>query len=329
MLEFIVRRLFLMIPTILIISIIVFVVIELPPGDYLSSYVMQLTAMGDSVDEALLEALKVRYGLDQPFFVRYFKWASGFFVGDFGFSFGWNMPVRTLIGERLMYTMVLAFTTLIFTWIVSFPIGIYSAINRYKLGDHVFTFVGFIGLATPNFMLALILMFVGMRYLGVSVGGLFSPELADAPFSAAKLLDLLSHLWIPIVVLGSAGTAGLIRILRANLLDELSKPYVVAARARGKSGRKLLIKYPVRVAINPFISTIGYTLPALFSGSTITAIVLSLPTVGPLLLQSLMVQDMYLAGSIVLILSTLTVVGTLISDILLAVADPRIRFGHG
>lgn len=326
MIVFIVRRLLLAIPILIAISFLVFVVIELPPGDYLTSYIMNLQASGNTVDPVMIENLRITYGLDKPFYFRYLKWAGRFVLGDFGYSFKWNMPVRHLISERLMYTLVIALCTMIFTWIVAIPIGIYSATHRYRLSDHVFTFIGFIGLATPNFMLALILMFVGMRYFGVSVGGLFSPEFSNAPWSWAKFADLLKHIWIPIVVIGTAGTAGLIRILRANLLDELSKPYVIAARARGKKGTGLLIKYPVRVAINPFISTIGYALPALFSGSTITAIVLSLPTVGPLLLQSLLMQDMYLAGSIVMILSILTIIGTLLSDILLALADPRIKY---
>ncbi len=325
MLSFIGRRLLLMIPTLIIISIIVFVVIELPPGDYLTSYVANLMAQGEAVDENFIANLRARYGLGQPFYIRYFKWVGGFVTGDFGFSFKWGLPVRRLIGERLTYTIVLALFTLVFTWIVAIPIGIYSATHRYQVGDHIATFIGFIGLATPNFMLALIFMFVGMRYFDISVGGLFSPDQVDAAWSWAKFVDLLKHVWIPIVVIGTAGTAGLIRVLRANLLDELGKPYVVAAQARGKRGTALLLKYPVRIAINPFISTVGYSLPALFSGSTITAIVLSLPTVGPLLLDALLSQDMYLAGSIVQVQSVLTVVGTLISDILLAVVDPRIR----
>jgi peptide/nickel transport system permease protein len=325
MLSFITRRIVLMIPTILIISFLVFVIIELPPGDYLTSYVMNLQMRGETVDKALLEGLTIKYGLDKPFYHRYFKWVKGLLVGDLGFSFKWNMPVRDVIGERLAYTIAIAFLTLIFTWAIAFPIGVYSATHQYKAGDYIATFFGFIGLATPGFMLALILMFIGMKYFGVSVGGLFSPSLVDAQWSWRKFIDLLKHVWVPIVVIGLAETAGLIRILRANLLDELSKPYVVAARARGKSGLNLLLKYPVRVAINPLLSTIGYSLPALFSGSTIVAVVLSLPTIGPLLLDALMIQDMYLAGSILLILSILTLLGTLISDILLALADPRIR----
>ena len=325
MLVYIARRVVLMIPTVFLISIIVFVVIELPPGDYLTSYVMSLEAQGETVDDALLKGLEIRYGLNQPMLVRYLKWVAGFFRGDLGFSFKWNLPVRQLIGERLMYTLVIASVTLVFTWVVALPIGIYSATHRYKLGDQVATLFGFVGLATPNFMLALVLMYIGMKYFGISVGGLFAPEYADAAWSWRKFVDLAKHMWVPIVVIGTAGTAGLIRIMRANLLDELAKPYVVAAKARGRKGASLLWKYPVRVAINPFISTVGYSLPALFSGSTITAVVLSLPTIGPMLLDSLLFQDMYLAGSIVLIMSGLTVVGTLISDILLAVVDPRIR----
>jgi peptide/nickel transport system permease protein len=325
MLKFIVQRILLMIPTLLVASFVVFIIIELPPGDFLTSYVNNLKMRGETVDQALLEGLQRQYGLDKPFLYRYVKWLRGAIVGDLGFSFKWMMPVSALLGERLMYTIGIALFTLVFTWLIAFPIGVYSATHQYKIGDYFATFFGFVGLATPGFMLALILMFIGMKYFGVSVGGLFKPSLVDAPWSWQKFIDLLRHIWIPILVIGLSETAGLIRVLRANLLDELQKPYVIAALARGKSGRRLLLKYPVRVAINPLISTIGYSLPTLFSGSTIVAVVLSLPTVGPLLLDALFFQDMYLAGSILFILSLLTLIGTLISDILLAVADPRIR----
>lgn len=326
MLNYIVRRVLIIIPTLIVISILMFILIELPPGDYLTTYIMNLQAAGETLQQEQIVALEQRYGLNQPVYVRYYKWATGFLVGDFGFSFGWNMPVRALIGERLMYTLIISLSTLMFTWIVAFPIGIYSAVNRYRFSDHLVTFIGFIGLSTPNFMLALILMFMGMRYFGISVGGLFSPELVDEPWNVEKFIDLLKHIWVPMVVIGTAGTAGLIRILRANLLDELGKPYVVAAKARGVKRVKLLLKYPIRVAINPFISTVGWQLPRIFSGGAITGIVLGLPTLGPLLLNSLLSQDMYLAGSMIMIMSILTVIGTLISDILLAYIDPRIRY---
>jgi peptide/nickel transport system permease protein len=302
----------------------VFFIIELPPGDFLTTYTMNLQAQGEQLEQSLIEGLERRYGLNQPFFVRYWKWVSGFVVGDFGYSFSWELPVRELLAGRVTLTVVVTFVTLMFTWIVALPIGVYSATHRYKAGDHIATFIGFLGVSIPNFMLALILMYIGMRYFGVSVGGLFSPQFVDAPWSVAKFLDMLSHIWIPVVVIGTADTAGLIRVMRANLLDELGRPYVVAAQARGVPRRRRIAKYPVRVAINPFISTVGWLLPKLFSGAAVTAIVLSLPTLGPLLLQALLTQDMYLAGSMVMIISILTVIGTLVSDILLAYADPRI-----
>ncbi len=327
MLQYIARRVLLMIPTIIAISIVTFIIIQLPPGDYLSSLVATMADTGESVDQAAIETLKIRYGLGQPVYVQYFKWVWGIISrGDFGQSFEWNKPVTDLIWERLTLTFVLSLSTLLFTWIIAFPIGIYSAVKQYSLGDYVFTFLGFIGLATPNFLLALVLMYISFKYLNQSVGGLFSPEFVEAPWSWAKVVDLLKHLWIPMVILGTSGTAGLIRIMRANLLDELHKPYVVTARAKGLSERKLLLKYPVRVALNPFVSTVGWTLPGLVSGSAIVSVVLSLPTTGPLLLRALMSQDMYLAGSFILMLSVLTVIGTLISDILLAWLDPRIRY---
>ncbi|MCD6290001.1 MAG: ABC transporter permease [Anaerolineae bacterium] len=327
MLQYIARRLLLMIPTIIAISIVTFIIIQLPPGDYLTSLVASMAETGEEVDQSALETLKARYGLGQPIYVQYFKWAWGIISrGDFGQSFEWNKPVTDLIWERLALTFVLSLSTLLFTWIVAFPIGIYSAVKQYSLGDYVFTFLGFIGLATPNFLLALVLMYISFKYFNQSVGGLFSPQFVEAPWSWAKVADLMKHLWIPMVILGTSGTAGLIRIMRANLLDELHKPYVVTARAKGLPERRLLLKYPVRVALNPFVSTVGWTLPGLVSGSAIVSVVLSLPTTGPLLLRALMSQDMYLAGSFILMLSVLTVIGTLISDILLAWLDPRIRY---
>jgi len=327
MLGYIVRRVLYMIPTLFAVSVAAFFIIQLPPGDYLTSMAASMAAQGETVDSATLAALQQRYGLGEPFYVQYYKWISGILLrGDFGQSFEWNRPVNTLIWERIGLTVLLSFSTLIFIWIVAFPIGIYSAVRKYSLGDYVATFVGFIGLATPNFLLALILMYVSFAYFGQSVGGLFSPEYVDAPWSWAKFVDLLAHLWIPMIVLGTAGTAGLIRLLRANLMDELVKPYVVTARAKGLSERRLLLKYPVRVALNFFVSAQNNILVSLISGAAIVEIVLSLPTTGPLLLRALTAQDMYLAGSFILILSVLNVVSTLLSDIALAWLDPRIRF---
>lgn len=328
MLSYIARRILYMIPTLLIISVISFTLIQLPPGDYLTSYLIELELKGEMADQSLIDSLTKRYGLDQPVYVQYFKWTKGIFQGDFGRSFEWNMPVSMLIWNRIVLTMTVALFSIIFTYIIAIPIGIYSAIRQYSLGDYFFTSVGFLGLATPNFLLALVLMFFSYKYFGLSVGGLFSPEFIEAPWSLAKVFDMMNHMWIPVIVIGTAGTCGLIRVMRATLLDELRKQYVITARAKGVSERTLLFKYPVRVAINPIISTIGWILPQFISGATITAIVLSLPTAGPLLLGALMSQDMYLAGSFLLILATLTVIGTLISDILLAWLDPRIRYGR-
>jgi len=317
-----------MVPTLLLVSVVSFVIIQLPPGDYLNTYAANLEASGDLVDAATLEALKAQYGLDDPFHVQYLKWVSGFVRGDFGHSFELRRPVGELIGDRLMLTVVLSLSTLLFTWAVAVPVGIYSATAQYSLSDYAVTFLGFVGLAVPNFLLALILMFVGYRYLDISVGGLFSMEFIDAPWSFARVLDLVSHLWIPIIVVGTAGTAGLIRVMRANLLDELRKQYVITARSRGVGETRLLFKYPVRLALNPIVSSVGWLLPELISGAELTAVVLSLPTTGPLLLRALLSQDMYLAGTFVMFLAALTVIGTLVSDVLLAVIDPRIRFGR-
>lgn len=326
MIQYLIRRVLIMIPTLFAISIVTFILIQLPPGDYLSTLVAQYASQGDYLDEARLAALEQRYGLDQPMIVQYWKWITNIILhGDFGESFAWDRPVSELIADRLPLTIGLSLGTLAFIWAVSFPIGVYSALRQYSFGDYVFTTIGFIGLATPNFLIALVLMYLGMRYFGTSAGGLFSPEFAEASWNLGKVLDLLSHLWVPLVVWGTAGTAGLIRILRANLLDELRKPYVVAARARGVSEVKLTIKYPLRVAMNPFFSTIGWILAGLISADAIVSQVLSLDTTGPLLLGALQSQDMYLAGSIVLIGAVLTVIGTLISDLLLGWLDPRVR----
>ncbi len=315
-----------MIPTILLISLVVFIIIQLPPGDWLTSYVASMRAAGDEISPQRIEILRERYGFNQSFSVKYFKWIKGVFQGDLGFSFSWNKPVSQLIWDRIGLSLLLSFSTLIFTWIVSFAIGLYSATHQYSIGDYIATFIGFIGLATPNFMLALILMYISYNYFGFSVSGLFSYEYVNASWSIAKIIDLLKHLWIPIIVSGTAGTAGLIRILRANLLDEMGKPYVVTAKTKGLSNIRILFKYPVRIALIPFVSTVGWTFASLVSGSVITAIVLNLPTTGPMLLQALKTQDMYLAGSFIFFLSILTVIGTLVSDILLGLVDPRIRY---
>jgi len=325
-LTLIARRLLWMVPTLLLISIISFGIIQLPPGDYLTSYIAALSETGETVDEEQIAALKKQYRLDEPIYLQYLHWMAGLLRGDMGMSMEWNRPVTKLIGERILLTTIISLVTLLFTWAVAIPIGIYSAVRQYSVGDYVFTFLGFIGLATPNFLLALIFMYVGYSVFGVSAGGLFSPQFQNAPWSLAKFGDLMAHIWIPVVVIGTAGTAGLIRVMRGNLLDELRKQYVLTARAKGVARVKLLLKYPVRVAINPLVSTIGWVLPAIVSGATITAVVLGLPTTGPLLLRALMNQDMYLAGSMVMMLSLLTVVGTLISDILLMWLDPRIRY---
>ncbi|MBM4326353.1 MAG: ABC transporter permease [Deltaproteobacteria bacterium] len=326
MLTYIIRRIFIMIPTLIAISVISFIIIELPPGDFLTAYTAELSMSGEAIDQVELESLKKRFGLDEPLYMRYLLWAWNFLHGDFGHSFEWNKPVRDLIGERLAMSVTISTCTLLFTWLVSVPIGIYSAVRQYSWVDHFLTFIGFIGLATPNFLFALVLLWVSYAYLGMNVGGLFSPEYSEAPWDLAKVLDLLKHLWIPVVIVGTAHTAKFIRIIRGNLLDELKKPYVTTARAKGLPETRLILKYPVRVAINPLVSTIGWTLPELISGIAITAVVLNLPTTGPLLLRALMSQDMQLAGTFIMFLSALTVLGTLISDILLAWVDPRIRY---
>jgi peptide/nickel transport system permease protein len=301
------------------------VIIQLPPGDFLTSYIITLESQGQLVDQGLIDSLKQQYGLDQPVHIQYLKWMGGMLRGDFGQSLTWQLPVKDLIWERIGLTFTISLASLLFIWAVAFPIGIYSAVKQYSPGDYLFTLLSFIGLGIPNFLLALIIMWFAFSKLGVSVGGLFSVQFNDAPWSWAKFLDLLNHLWIPMVVLGLGGTAGLIRIMRANLLDELRKPYVATSRAKGMPERALILKHPVRVALNPFVSTVGWTLPGLVSGSVIVSVVMNLPTTGPILLRALLSQDMYLAGTLVLILSILTVIGTLISDILLAWLDPRIR----
>ncbi len=326
MLSYILRRITYMVVSLVAVSVVSFIIIQLPPGNYLTYHVVRLRMMGIFPDEGEIAGLEKQFGLDQPIYVQYFKWIGGVLRGDFGRSFLKEKPVSELIGERLALTLTIALFTLVFTYVVAIPIGIYSATHQYSISDYTFTTIGFIGLATPNFLLALLLMVFFFRYFGLSVGGLFSPEYIRASWSLGKFVDMLKHLPIPIIVVGTAGTAGLIRVMRGCLLDELKKQYVITARAKGVEERTLLFKYPVRVAINPIISTIGWILPGIISGGTITAVVLSLPTTGPLLLQALMEEDMYLAGTFIMLLAALTVIGTLISDILLVWLDPRIRY---
>ena len=314
--------------TVLAISILAFVIIQLPPGDYVTSYIIAMSSSGSAVSEGEAEALRQQLGLDRPIHIQYLKWFGLILQGNFGMAMEWGRPVRDVIGDRIWLTIVISGAAVIFTWALALPIGIYSAVKRYSVADYIFTFIGFLGLAIPGFMLALIVMYVGFVYFGANIGGLFSAEYAEAPWSMAKVWDLMKHLPVPAIVLGISGTAQMIRIMRSNLLDELRKPYVMTARARGLTESRVIMKYPVRVALNPFISTIGYLLPFIVSGSLIVSMVLSLPTVGPLLLRSLIAQDMFLAGTIVLLLGVMTVIGTFISDLLLMWIDPRIRLAR-
>ena len=324
--SYIISRLLGMIPTLVLISVVVFIVIQLPPGDIVTSTLDRMQAQGVEVSAEQVQNLRAQYNLDDPLWLQYLYWAANFVTGDMGYSYLFARPVNELVWERLGYTLLITIAALFFTWIVALPLGVYSAVRQYSFGDYALTTVGLIGLATPNFLLALIMMFIGYEWFGISIGGLFSPEFRETPWSVARFMDLLSHLWIPMVVLGLGGTAVTMRIMRANLLDELNKPYVVTARAKGVRPAKLIFKYPLRIAINPFISTIGLLLPQLISGEAIVSMVLNLPTTGPLLLQALMAQDMYLAGSFLMLLAVLTVVGMLLSALLLAWADPRIRY---
>ncbi len=329
MLVFILRRLMMAVTTLAGISVLSFVIIQLPPGDFLTTELATLQAQGDQTSLQQMASLRASYGLDRPMHVQYLMWMKNILHGDFGLSFEYKRPVWELIREKLFLTGVVALSTLLLTWIVSIPIGIYSAVYQRSLGDYVFTFLGFIGIAVPNFLLALVLMYFSYSWLHLSIGGLFSAQYQDAAWSFPRVLDMLKHLWIPSFVLGAAGMAGFIRILRANLIDELRKPYVVTARAKGLPKWKVILKYPVRVALNPFLSTMGFILPHLVSGSVIVAVVLDLPIIGKDLLKALKSQDMYLAGTIILMLGLLTVMGTLISDICLVVLDPRIRMEKG
>lgn len=326
MAEYIVRRIFYMIILLVLLSVVSFIVIQLPPGDYLTTMVTRMRQLGVTIDPAILESYETRYGLNLPLYQQYLRWAGNLLRGDLGESFIYSEPVADLIRERILLSALITLGTLVVTYAIAIPIGVYSATHQYSPLDYFFTFLGFIGLAIPNFLLALILMYLAFRYFGWSVGGLFSREFVVAPWSFARFVDLLKHLPIPLIVIGTAGTASIIRVLRGSLLDELRKQYVVTARAKGLEERKLLYKYPFRVAINPIISQIGYILPMLVAGEALVSIVLSLPTVGPLLLQALQQQDMYLAGSLLMVLGALAMLGILISDILLVIVDPRIRF---
>jgi len=325
--SYIIRRVITFIPILFIISILSYLIIELPPGDYLTTYIIQLRSQGMEVSQEQILNLTRYYGLDKPIYVRYAKWIWNIIAhGNFGWSFRFNRPVSAVIWERIPLTMTISGLTLLFTYIVAIPIGIFSAVKQYSVFDYVFTFLGFIGFAVPSFLLALLVLWISFRYFGVAVTGLFSPNYAEAPWSLMKVVDMLKRVWVPIFVVGFGGMTGLIRVTRASLLDELHKQYVIVARAKGVPEQKLIFKYPLRVAINPLISSVGWLLPGIVSGESIAAIVLNLPTTGPVLLSALLSQDTYLAGSFILILSFLVLLGNLISDLLLAVLDPRIRF---
>lgn len=329
MAKYILKRLLYVIPTMFVVSILVFVTIQLPPGDYVTQMLESMRNQSGTMtwSPEFEAAMRQRYGLNEPIPVQYFKWISNIVLqGDFGYSFQNNEPSQKIIWDRMGMTLVVSFSSFIFTWLVALPIGILSAVRQYSFGDYFFSFIGFIGLATPGFLVALILMFLAFKYGGLSLSGLFSKEFESAPWSWAKVVDLLNHLWLPMIIVGIGGTAGLIRVMRANLLDELHKPYVETARAKGMPEWKLLMKYPLRHALNPFVSTIGWVLPALIAGEAIVSIVLNLPTTGPVLLNSLLQQDMFVAAGFLLLLSLLTIIGMLISDILLAWLDPRIRY---
>lgn len=329
MLSYIIRRLTIIIPELFLISIVAFIVIQLPPGDFLTTYIMRLQASGVEINKTIIETLTHQYGLDRPLYVQYFIWIKNIILdGNFGTSFSWNRPVADLIKERLSITLFISLSSLVLTWIIAFPIGIYSATHQYSPFDHIFTFLSFVGVSMPGFLLALIAVWFLYKFTGHAVIGVFSLEYLNQPWSFAKFMDMIKNIWLPVIVVGMAGTAGLVRVIRAMMLDEIRKLYVTTARAKGLPEYKVLIKYPLRVAVSPTISTIGWLLPALVSGESVVGIVLNLQTIGPLLLSASLAQDMYLAGSIVLILGTLTVIGMFISDLLLAWLDPRVRYGE-
>ncbi len=318
-----------MIPTVIAISVVTFVIINLPPGDFLSAQIGEMQARGEGVQLERIEYLRDLYGLDRPLWQQYFHWVWGMLHGDLGWSFEYDMPVTTVIGDKIFLTVVISLATVIFTWIVAFPIAIYSATHKYSWGDHGLTLLGFLGLATPNFLLALVMLYFANVWFGTTIGGLMEPQYIDQPMSWDKFVSVLQHLWIPVIIIGTSGTAAMIRRLRANLLDELQKPYYVTARAKGLPPGRALVKYPLRMSLNPFIADVGNLLPDLISGSALVAVVLSLPTTGPVLVRALQSQDMYLAGSFLMLESLLVVIGVLISDLLLAWLDPRIRFSGG
>ena len=337
MFNYLVQRIFVMIPTLLVISFLIFVIIQLPPGDYLSNQLLELQSQGDSAAAERIAFLREQYGLDKPFIQQYGIWLgvlpgnegfSGLLQGDFGQSFEFDMPVSDVIGDKIWLSIIVSFATIIFTWVVSFPIGVYSATHQYSVGDHSLTLIGFLGLATPNFLLALVLLYFANVWFGTEIGGLMDEKYLDQPWSFDKFMSVLEHLWVPVVVIGTSGTAGMIRRLRANLLDELQKQYVTTAKAKGLHDFKTLVKYPLRMSLNPFIADIGNLLPQVVSGAAIVSVVLSLPTTGPMLLQALQSQDQYLAGSFLMGLALLTVVGMFLSDLALAALDPRIRLGE-
>jgi peptide/nickel transport system permease protein len=329
MLTYLIRRVLVMIPTLLVISAVVFFIMKLPPGDYVTTLIEELRLQGENVSQEQIRFLIEQYGLDRPAWEQYLTWVWGLLHGDLGWSFEFNVPVAQVIGERIVLSFVVALATLIFTYIVAFPIGIYSATHQYSWGDYGLTFLGFLGLATPSFMLALVLLYLANVFFGTSIGGLMDAQYVDQPMSWAKFLSVLEHIWVPVVVIGTSGTAAMIRRLRANLLDELQKQYVITARAKGLPRRKALFKYPLRMSLNPFIADIGSLLPQLISGAAIVSVVMSLPTNGPMLLQALRSQDMFLAGSFLMIEAGLIVIGVFVSDIALALLDPRIRLGGG
>lgn len=329
MLRYILWRFLVMIPTLLMISLLVFTIIELPPGDYFESYVEEMRAIGEKADLQEIEELKARYGYDQPAPIRYLNWVGGMLVGDFGYSFEYRMPVNEVVGDRLWLTILVSFVTIALTWIIAFPIGVYSATRQYSWGDYGLTLFGLIGIAVPNFIFALILMYFANIWFGTTIGHLMDQKYLNQPMSWDKFWSILEHLWIPVIIIGTAGTASMVRRLRANLLDELQKQYVMTARAKGLHPLKVLIKYPLRMSLNFFISDIGSILPSIISGAEITAVVLSLETTGPMLIKALQSQDMYLAGSFLMFLAFLTVIGVLVSDIALALFDPRIRLKGG
>ncbi len=329
MLGYLVHRILIMIPTLIAISLLIFIIIHLPPGDYFSTYIAELQSQGEQANLAKIAFLKAQYGFDLPLWQQYLYWVAGLLQGDMGYSSLYDLPVNKVVGDRLFLTFLVSFVTIIFTYLVAFPIGVYSATHQYSISDYLLTFIGFLGLATPSFLLALLLVYFANVYFGISVGGLMDPRYVDARWSWGKIMSVVAHIWIPVIVIGTAGTASMIRRLRANLLDELQKQYVVTARAKGLPPVKLLFKYPLRLALNPFISDIGSLLPHVISGAAVVSIVMSLPTTGPMLLDALRSQDMFLAGSFLMFMAFLTVIGVFLSDLALAALDPRIRLHVG